>query len=387
LRLIAAALSAAWTLTGALVLLVYRPGGPLDLAVGAAAGLPALVALAGLAWPPVARGDRAFSAVVWLGLGSLLVLLPSIGGVLSQLLARGPQTLLPSFEAAYPWALALAGTGVFAGLGITRRSMSGVPFRGARVGRGLIVGVGAAMAVGTLFSSVAIANELGLRDRPAPGSRFGPSDPALEPPTCAVRPRLGAAARTDILLSGTVDQRSKGEVDLRGVRNGADFRWLAYVATTRAFGQYGAARIDGDGWLLEPGRGWRSVGVAEVTGEDLDAQIVRIALEAGSRAAAEDHGLDYFEGARARHCRVAINGSAFRSAFPGIHQLVGDASLSRWRGELDYWVFADGQVGRVAGSVNGDAASIGEAGLQGTLRARMTATERDRGHPITRPGG
>jgi hypothetical protein len=386
LRLIAAALSAAWTLTAALVLLVYRPGGPLDLVVGAAAGLPALIALVGLAWPPVARGARVFSAMVWLGLGSLLVLLPSIGGVLTQLLARGPQTLLPSLEAAYPWALALLGTSMFTGLGVTRHSLGSASLRRTRLLRGLVVGVGGALAVGSLFASVAVANELALRDRPVAASRFGPTDPALAPPTCLVRPRIGPAARVDLLLTGSVDLRSMGNVDLRGVRNGRDFRWLAYVATDRALGQFGAARLGDRGWRLEPRPGWQEVDAREVAGEDLDAEIVRVALEAGSREAAEDHGLESFEGARARHCRVAIDGAAFRRAFPGIDHLVGEAGLDRWRGELDYWVFADGEVGRVAGSVNGDAASIRDTGLQGTLRATMTATERDRDHAIVRPG-
>jgi hypothetical protein len=159
------------------------------------------------------------------------------------------------------------------------------------------------------------------------------------------------------------------------------------VATDRALGQFGAARLDRDGWRLDPRTGWRRTTAGEVDGMDLDAQLIRVALEAGSRDAAEDHGLEFHEGARARHCRVAIDGAAFRSAFPGVEHLVGDAGLERWRGELDYWVFADGEVGRVAGSVNGDAASIGETGLQGTLRATMIAIERDRDHAITRPAG
>ena len=386
LRLIAAVLSLAWMITAALVLLVYRPGGPLDLVVGGAAGLPALVAVVGLRWPPVARGDRAFAAMVWLGLGSLLVLVPSIGGVLTQLLAGGPQTLLPSLEAAYPWALALLGTSLWAGLGVARHSLGGASLRRPRLVHGLFVGVAGAIAIGTLFASVAVANELALRDRPVAASRYGPTDPERAPPTCGVRPRIGAAARVDVLLTGTVDLRSIGNVDLRGVRNGPDFRWLAYVATGRALGQFGAARIEGEGWRLEPRRGWYPVDARSVAGDDLDAQIVRVALEAGSRQAAEDHGLESFEGARARHCRVAVDGAAFRRAFPGVGHLVGDAGLDRWRGELDYWVFADGEVGRVAGSVNGDAASIGDTGLQGTLRATMTATQRDRDHVIVRPG-
>lgn len=387
LRLIAASLAAAWTVVAALVLLVYRPGGPLDVAVGVAAGLPILVALAGLAFPPVARGDRAFAALVWLGFGALLVLLPSIGGLVVQLQSRGPQTLLPSLEAAYPWALALLGTSLFSGLGVARRRLGAAALRGDRLARGALLGAATTVLVGFAFTSVAVANELALRDRPAPSSRFGPTDPELDPPLCEVPPRLGVEARVDIRLNGAVDTRPLGDVDQRGVRSGDDFRWLAYVATNRELGQYGAARIGPTGWRLDPATGWRIVPAVTVDAEDLDAQVLAIALEAGSRQAAEDHGLAYVEGARARHCRVAIDGPAFRAAFPEVARLVGDADLARWRGELDYWVFADGELGRVSGSVNGDAAGIDEEGLQGTLRATMIATERDRDHVVVRPTG
>src|SRR3982751_883611 len=121
LRLLAAVLTTLWTIAGAIVLLGYRPGGPIDGVVGLAALLPIAVSLLGLLWPPAARGDRAFAAVAWLGLGAILLLIPSIGGVLNQLVARGPQTLLPSWEAAYPWILALLATSLFGGLGVARR--------------------------------------------------------------------------------------------------------------------------------------------------------------------------------------------------------------------------------------------------------------------------
>jgi hypothetical protein len=385
LRLIAAALTAAWTLTAGLVLLVYRPGGPFDLLVGVAAGLPIVVALAALVWPPVARGDRAFASLVWLGIGSLLLLLPSIGGVLTQLLARGPQTLLPSLEAAYPWFLALLGTSVFSGLGVARRTMGETALRRSRLVRGVAFGLVATLVVGSAFTSVAVANELALRDRPVAASRYGPTDPDLEPPACTVPPRVGEAARVDLLLTGTVDLRPIGNVDLRGVRNGDDFRWLAYVATNRGFGQHGAARIGPSGWRLAPGEGWRPVPVTDVAGADLDAQVLEVAIEAGSREAAEDHGLEFFEGARARHCRVAVDGRGFRAAFPAIVHLVGDVNLTRWRGELDYWVFADGEIGRVFASANGEAFAIVEGGLQAELRATMIATDRDRNHVVVRP--
>ena len=37
-----------------------------------------------------------------------------------------------------------------------------------------------------------------------------------------------------------------------------------------------------------------------------------------------------------------------RAAFPEMAWFIGSADLHRWRGELDYWVFADRQVGQVA---------------------------------------
>ena len=51
----------------------------------------------------------------------------------------------------------------------------------------------------------------------------------------------------------------------------------------------------------------------------------------------------------------------------------------------DFWVFGDRQVGRIEASVNGEAHALGRDGLQGTLRARLIATDRGRVHPIEAP--
>jgi hypothetical protein len=92
------------------------------------------------------------------------------------------------------------------------------------------------------------------------------------------------------------------------------------------------------------------------------------------------------EGARARRCRLAIDGPVFRAAFPQVRWLVGDADLHRWRGQLDYWVFLDGQLGQIAGSVNGDATGFAPTALQGTVDVLLTATERGRDTVIYPPG-
>ena len=113
----------------------------------------------------------------------------------------------------------------------------------------------------------------------------------------------------------------------------------------------------------------------------VDATAAAQALSPGNRATAEDFGLEYVEGARARHCRVAIDGATFEASFPQVAWLVGDASLATWRGEIDYWVFGDGEVGMITGSVNGDAQDILPHGLLATVQIKLTAT--DRGQPVT----
>jgi hypothetical protein len=242
-------------------------------------------------------------------------------------------------------------------------------------------------AVGSVFTAVAVGNDLAIRDRAASSSRFGPTDPSREPPVCDDVLSAGPGAKLELSVDGDVDGRPLGTVDVSGVRSGTDFRWLAYVATSAQLGQFGAARVGPNGWALDPRTGWRSVPETDVADDGLDAQVLREALDPGKRVVAEMHGVSFFEGARARHCRIAIDGPTFRAAFPQVEWLVGDANLARWRGQLDYWVFTDGQLGRVSGTADGDASAIRDGALQGRLRVTLTATERDRDHPIVAPAG
>ena len=64
----------------------------------------------------------------------------------------------------------------------------------------------------------------------------------------------------------------------------------------------------------------------------LDLTVLAGALSPENRATAEDRGLEYVEGARARHCRVAVDGATFAASFPQVAWLVGAASAWR-RGE------------------------------------------------------
>ena len=380
LRLIGLALAASWAIAAGVVLLGYRPGGPIDVAVGLVALLPAVVAFAGVVWPPVARGDRAFATMMTLAAGSLLLLVPSIADITGQLGGRGAQTLLPSLEAAYPWVLALAATCLFAGFGIARRRLGPAAMRRRRLVRGVALAGVLSVGSGLAFAAVAMANELALRDRIAASSRFGPTDIDREPPDCDGPMGIGPTAHVALHLEGTIDGRAMGRIDVSGERAAADVRWLAYAATTRNLGLHGAAAIGPDAWVREPFAGWRRTRAAEVADAGLDLTAFRAALTPDARAAAESRGVAIIEGARARQCRIAIDGPTFREAFPQVTWLVGDANLGHWRGQLDYWVFLDGQVGRITGSANGDAADIEEGALQATIRIELNAT--DRGAPV-----
>lgn len=385
LRLIGSALVTCWTVSGALVLLTYRPGGPFDLIVGLTALGPIVIALASVIWPPVARGDRAFSAIVWLGIAALLFLVPSIVGLVDQLTAFGSQTLLPSIEAVYPWLVALVSTSLFAGIGAARRLQGGSALRRRRLVTGIAIAAAATALSGGAFGAVAIANDIVLRDKTVATSRFGPTSGAEQPPLCDGRLAIGPSARVRLELAGTADLRPIGSIDVSGLRVDGDFRWLAYVATNRQLGEYGSARLDERAWVRTPALAWRPVEPSAVAKDSLDAQALATVLVRDYRSTAEDRGVEVLEGARARRCRIAVDGETFEAAFPQVRWLIGSADLHRWRGQLDYWVFLDGQVGQIAGSVNGEAAGIVADALQGTVEVRLTATERGRSFVVYPP--
>jgi hypothetical protein len=381
LRLLAAALTVLWAAGGGVVLIAYRPGGPLDLLVGVTALLPLLVSVASVVWPPLVRSDRGSAGVFWLGLVAGLLLIPSIASVTAQVLARSSQPLLPSAEVVYPWAVALLATGLFAGLGISRQLIAETGIGRRRLASSLAFALVTTTVIGGIFAGVSMADDAALRDKPAADSRFGPTNAALTPPNCDKQLEDAPTAALDLTVWGDVDGRSIGSVDLTGSRAGRDVSWTAQVVRSDLFGQYGAVRKAGSAWWLEPGSGWKSVAPSSLDGELVDDTVLTQALSAGNRATAEDRGLEYVEGARARHCRVAIDGETFAASFPQVAWLVGSASLETWRGQLDFWVFGDGEVGMVTGSVNGNAQAILPHGLQATVEIRLTAT--DRGNPVS----
>ena len=196
----------------------------------------------------------------------------------------------------------------------------------------------------------------------------------------------GPSARLSLNLDAFVDRRPLGSVDLSGTRVGDDYRWLAYVATDRQLGQFGAAHVGNGAWTTSGATGWRTVPAGTLDGDAVDVQALEAALTPGYRATAEDRGIETIEGARARHCRIAVDGAVFAAAFPEVALLVGGADLHRWRGQLDYWVFLDGELGQVAGNLNGEGVGITPESLLGTIDVLMTATERGRDTVIYPPG-
>lgn len=381
LRLLAVALTVLWAAGGGIVLIGYRPGGPWDLLVGVTAALPLFVAVAPIVWPPLVTSDRGSAGVFWIGLVAGLLLVPSIVSVTAQVLARTSEPLLPSAEVVYPWAVALLATSLFAGLGVSRQLITETGIGRKRLAAAIGFALVTTTIIGGAFAGVSLADNAALSNMPAAYSRFGPTAADLTPPQCDQAFQPAATAQLALDVWGDVDTRSIGTVELTGQRSGSDVAWTAQVVRSDLFGEFGAIRVGSQAWLLAPGQGWNSVPYASLNSDMVDATATAEALSSGNRATAEDRGLEYVEGARARHCRVAIDGTTFGASFPQVVWLVADASLATWRGEIDYWVFGDGEIGQITGSVNGNAQEILPHGLLATVQIKLTAT--DRGQPVS----
>jgi hypothetical protein len=104
--------------------------------------------------------------------------------------------------------------------------------------------------------------------------------------------------------------------------------------------------------------------------------IVSVPLAPGGANAPEDRGLAFIDGARARHCRIPLEGSTMRMIVPAVDLIVGGTDISRWKGDLDVWVFADGELGQAAGAVEGPAEDLGDDALQAGVRFQLLAYDR-----------
>lgn len=403
LRLFAAALCIAWMIVAVAVVVAYHPGGPVDTLVAGCAFLPVVVAASAIVWPPQFPDRRVALGVVWTAIVSGLLVVPSLVLLLQTLAAGGRQTLLPSPETAYAAALALATTCIYAGLGIASARSARVPSgRGApgraigpgrmassRVLAGTILGLAMTFAVAAAFGGVAVANETALRASLRDASPFGPNDSDLTVPPCTEVPREAAYARVRMSAEARLDRPVIGSVTLEGVRAREAEHWSAQRMTPFTSGSLEFTRIGPRAWSRTSSADWIDVS-PDVFGQapagTLD-RAVRALVAGPGRAAAEDLGQELVAGARSRHCRFAVDGPSALDAFLPLRWLASAEPVTgplivEWRGELDYWLFADGQLGMARVMVSGYPPPAWTGfGLSGTLNATMTAT--DRTEPVT----
>ena len=334
---------------GALILLTYRPGGPLDLIVGLTtlgpdrdrhrrrrSGRRSRAAIAP-SRPSSGSGSAACSCLI-----------PSIVGVVDQ---------LTGVRVADAPAVARGGLSVARGAdrdqpvhGLRRWPAGSTA--GPRCGA---IGCSPGLAIGgrrdrpvrvRRSAAVAVANDLALRDRASASSRFGPTDRRR----AAAAVRRAAVGRADAPgctwhLDGTRRPAAdRHRSTCRGSAIGDDFRWLAYVATSRQLGEYGSARGRRRG-LGPHARRSAGASVARPRSGRGHARRPGARGRAHRRTTGRPPRTAASRSSRARGPGAAGSPSTARRSRRPSRRSAGSsatADLHRWRGQLDYWVFLDG---------------------------------------------
>jgi hypothetical protein len=415
LRLAGAVLVSLWVASALAVAVAYRPGGELDLFVAIAAFLPVTVPAASVAWPAVTRTQRDLLGLAWIWIAAVLLTIPLLYAVASSLATGGPQRLVPSAEAAYGSVLALGATAIFSVLGPTHARESRLVFERRASVRALVLALAITAVVAVTFGGILVLNERTLCDEVPAASRFGPTDPTVVPPACDRPPLLGRFGRVTIAGRLLVDDRVIANAHLDGRRDGDDEVWAggwSGVPSSAVTPESGSPtggiayrRVGTQAWLNEanddpdaPGTTWQELdpepfGLSDPAALTMDGPPRTVVSGVPGPVVAEDIGLEVVEGARARHCRIFVDGPTALSAFLPLRWLVSGTStelptdLEAWRGDLDWWVFADGQLGRAALEVSGlrsDAWSEPDA-IEGMLRADLDVTDRSRPVDVTGP--
>ncbi len=215
------------------------------------------IALAAVFWPPVARGDRAFSRD---GLARAGRRSPA-----RAVDRRRPQPA-PGARPTDAPAVARGGLSVVAGArrdepvrgardrpAAARRDGPAAP--SARPGRGHR-GRPDGRQRGGLRRWRRSPTTSPCATSPRSSSRFGPTGGEVEPPHCEAALAAGTTADLDLHLSADVDGRPIGAVGLTGERAGVDVRWTADVASSVTLGRFGVARIGTRAWTRDPQAGW-----------------------------------------------------------------------------------------------------------------------------------
>ncbi len=396
-----------WAGLGVVVFVTYRPGGPLDPWVGIAAFLPAAIAAIAVVRPPLAGTWRGGVSVVWIALIAVLLVLPLIGLVSEQLVTGVGRTLLPSPEVAYAAVLATFLSTLYVALGIL--SLRGVipgtvelPGIHSEIDRrpGVFVAIVASalvtLAISVTFGGLAWVNEVALAEQPVAPSRFGPSDPALRVPRCSDGLRVGRGAALAMEVTAYEDDVAVGSARLAGERSGVAETWTGSADGPLGPVVTGYTRLDGRAWLLTGGR-WEAAEIdpyalTGLAGLTADGPVAATVDRPGRPPVAEDLGVEIVGGARARRCRTAIDGPTALDAFLPVRWLAGGdavaarAPLTAWRGTLDWWVFADGELGQALLILNGYPGDAWPStGIQGEIRARLVALDRGAPHAVLAP--
>ncbi len=405
MRLFAAILTVLWAVTAVVIATAYRPGGPVDIAVALACFVPVVIADAGVIWPPRKLSRTHRTALIWVWLAAVLFTIPVLYGIASTLASNGPQGLVPSLEAAYGGAIALFATSFYSVVGLVHRRRGTRPLepRSSWLAAGLAVLLTA--VAGLSFVFVGVVNDRDLRAEEPTSSRYGPTDPDLEPPFCDEPVALGADARIVITAKSSLDNSDRGTAVLEGRRGGADESWGGSWSGPDGEGQQAYLRIGPLAWVNDqsddpgaPGTSWRRsrpdpFGLLGGTALTMDGPPHAVADAPRGTIVAEDLGVEHIEGARARHCRTFIDGNTALDTFLPLRWLLYDSSddpgdsIPRWRGEMDWWVFADGELGLAAVEVSGSRAETPWAaeGVRVVLEAELSTTDRDTRVDVSAP--
>lgn len=403
MRILAAILTALWAATAVAVAAAYRPGGPVDLVVAIVCFGPVVVADAGVVWPAVAGGHRHRIALVWVWIMAVLLAIPVLYGVASTLAAGGPQNLVISAEAAYAGVLAVFAMAFFSVTGFVhaRRGTAVFERRATFLTAGLAIALTA--VVGSAFGLVVYVNDRALREEEPLSSSYGPTDPEVVPPLCDEPVTLGRYAKVTIEATSRLDDEDRGRAILTGQRSGIDETWSGSWSGPDGSGRTAYLRIGRQAWINDgnddqaaPGRTWRQtrpdpfalLGTTELTMDGPPHAVVAVPRGA---IVAEDLGLEIIEGARSRHCRTFMDGPAALSSFLPLRWLLrgdhgqAEDDIRRWRGEMDWWVFGDGELGRVRVEISGSRADTDwrATGVRAVLAAQLDATARDRAADIS----
>ena len=405
MRLLAVILTALWAVTAIVIASAYRPGGPVDIAVALACFVPVVIADMGVIWPPKKLPRVHRLALVWVWIGAVLFTLPVLYGVATTLADDGPRFLVPSVEAAYAGAIALWLTSFYSVVGIVHRRRGVRPLE--RRASWLAAGAAAGLTIGAglAFLFVAVVNERELRVEGVASSRFGPTDPDAVPPDCDAPLSLGDDARVVITAESSLDNAKRGSAVLDGRRSGSDESWGGSWDGPDGSGRQAYLRVGRRAWLngdtddpRAPARTWREVrpnpfGLSGEDGLTMDGPPYSLAALPRGEIVAEDLGLEHIEGARARHCRTFIDGTTAMDTFLPLRWLLYDGddrpegAISRWRGELDWWVFTDGELGFATVEVSGPLSEtpLDDEGVRVVLTAELSATHRDRPMDVAGP--